>query len=101
MFIPIPANHISGLKHVKMTTCQEIYDKTFDTIKSKYNVEKVTIGHSLSLILELPSGSNERVEAGITALAFFQTLRSQGKLSLLSDEQAKMFETKIMEESIA
>ena len=40
-----------GQKHVKMTECQEVYNKTFDTIKSKYDVEKVTLGHCLSLIL--------------------------------------------------
>ena len=84
-----------------MTECQEVYNKTFDTIKSKYDVEKVTLGHCLSLILELPSGSNERVEAGMTALAFFQKLRRDGKLDLLNEEQARKFEQKIMEESVA
>lgn len=88
-----------GHKHVKMT--EEVYNKTFDTIKSKYGVEKVTVGHCLSLILELPRGSNERVEAGLTALAFFQKLRRDGNLDLLTEEQARMFGQKIIEESVA
>lgn len=90
-----------GNKHVKMTQSEEVYNKTFDTIKSKYGVEKVTVGHCLSLILELPSGSNERVEAGMTALAFFQKLRRDGKLDLLNEDQTRMFERKIIEESVA
>jgi hypothetical protein len=84
-----------------MTQSEEVYNKTFDTIKSKYGVEKVTVGHCLSLILELPSGSNERVEAGMTALAFFQKLRRDGKLDLLNEDQTRMFERKIIEESVA
>lgn len=84
-----------------MARSLEVYNKTFNSIKSKYNVERVTISHCLSLLMELPSGSNARAEAGLTALAFFRTLRRDGKLDILSDEQAKMFEVKIVEESIA
>jgi len=74
-----------------MTT--EIYTKTFDKIKATTGKNTVTVGDCIATMLAAPSGSNERIEAGLTAITFLRTLPCD---DLLTPELKSKMEQKIV-----
>jgi len=80
---------ITGLNYV-MTS--EIYTKTFDNIKAATGKNIVTVGDCIATMIAAPSNSNERTEAGLTAIAFLRTLPCD---DLLTPELKSKMEQKI------
>lgn len=81
---------ITGL-NCMMTT--EIYTKTFDKIKATTGKNVVTVGDCIAAMLVAPSNSNERTEAGLTAITFLRTLPCD---DLLTPELKSKMEQKIV-----
>lgn len=76
----------------------DIFDKTFEIIKERYDTEKVTLGHCISLMLESPSKSKVRENAGLTALVYFKYMEKKGQFEFLSKEDIKKMQNKIKED---
>jgi len=59
-----------------------LYERIFASIKIQYDVEKVTFSHLICEMAKHPTGSVEKAEYGITAVAFLKNLQDKNALDL-------------------
>ena len=73
-----------------------LYERIFTSIKTHYDVEKVTFSHLICEMAKHPTGSVLKAEYGVTAVAFLKNLQDKNALNL-DDATYNMIYTKIIE----
>lgn len=83
------------------TNLEHACERTFASVRQRYDIQKVTVGHLIQLTSELPSGSDERFEAGITAYIMFKSLVKDKKFDLLEPVDVKAIGDQMLKDAAA